>query len=101
MKDEFDDYIYELENVKDISNLKDLKDEDYIAFQELTKKTETLLGLTDRDLARMFTISIPSATRWKQGVSAPHPLMMKHVYKRYKEKAIELKIKKGEEHEPE
>lgn len=37
-------------------------------------------GVTDKELAREFSVSFPTAQRWRSGENAPHPAMRKYVF---------------------
>ena len=54
-------------------------------------------GIDDAAIADEFSISIPSVARWKNGVSAPHKVMRKHVIsgiKRLQREAFEKEEQK-------
>lgn len=66
-------------------------------FPSLVKESMETLELSDRDVAHAIDISIPSLTRWKNGLSAPHPVLRPHVYKWFIEKWFMTKLKIGQE----
>ena len=49
-------------------------------FTELFRDAALILELMDDDLARLFKISRPTASRWRSGDSAPHPVGRKAVF---------------------
>ena len=55
-------------------------------FRGLIGRSQELLALSDSDLSREFTVSRPTISRWKNGVSAPQPLMRKMVLDRLAKK---------------
>jgi hypothetical protein len=58
----------------DATNVKDDK-----AFALVVKDGMQILGITNRELAQEFDMSLPSATRWRNGHAAPHVLIRKRV----------------------
>ena len=54
------------------------------------------LQLTDRELARLFDLSVPTIKRWKSGESVPHPFAQDVVFEIIRKKAGE---KNEEEHQ--
>ncbi len=53
---------------------------DDAAFHNCVSMAFNLIVLSEDELARKFSVSRPSINRWKNGRSAPHPAMRKHVY---------------------
>lgn len=49
-------------------------------FGDLLRRGFELLGLFDKDVAREFSVSRPTVTRWRNGDNAPHPAMRPPVY---------------------
>ena len=58
---------------------------DDVLFQSIIINFLNMYFTTDRDLAKLFSISIPSVNRWKNGSNSPHPLMRRWVYATIKE----------------
>lgn len=56
----------------------------------LVSKALRILRIEDEDLAYAFDMSRPAAQRWREGSSAPHPLMRALVIKYLYEKALVL-----------
>lgn len=56
----------------------------------LVSKALSVLKIEDGDLCRAFDMSRPSAQRWREGSSAPHPLMRPLVVKYLYERALVL-----------
>lgn len=50
-------------------------------FQEIVVAFKDSLSLSDLDLARMFTINRPTATRWRTGANSPHPKIRPALYR--------------------
>jgi DNA-binding transcriptional regulator YiaG len=73
-----------------IVELNEAEMENTAEFNRLLKESETLLKLSDRELARAFTISVPSVTRWRNGTSSPHSVMRPIVYKYLVDKTLEI-----------
>jgi hypothetical protein len=63
-----------------IERIKSAEPQNTSEFHGILAESESVLCLSDRELARQFTISVPSVKRWRGGVSAPHPVMRPHVY---------------------
>ncbi len=53
---------------------------DDVLFAKIVSNAMHFLNLSDRDMAERFSISRPSVTRWRTGVSAPHPAMRRPVF---------------------
>lgn len=49
-------------------------------FHTVIQKGFELTVLTDDAIGQHFGMSLPSVDRWKNGRTAPHPAMRKHVY---------------------
>lgn len=49
------------------------------------------LNLTDKDVAEMIGVSIPTVERWKNGKNAPHPAMRPVIYKEFIKRLDALK----------
>lgn len=63
-----------------LGELKAAEDDNTALFHDLISRSATVLGLTDKDFAKGFKISRPSVNRWRNGMSAPQPVMRKYVY---------------------
>jgi len=64
------------------------KDEE--VFHKLLNEGMTLMLLTDEDCARMFDVSRPSVTRWRNASTKPHALVRKLVFAELKSRAMVL-----------
>lgn len=51
-----------------------------LLFQEILKKSETILMLSDSNLAREIQLSVPTIKRWRTGKNTPFPLMRTGIY---------------------
>lgn len=59
------------------------------AFHAIINRSLTVLELSDRNLSRMFGMSVPSARRWMSGRGAPHPIIRPAIYKALKAVCLE------------
>lgn len=64
-----------------------------LLFQEILKKSETILMLTDSNLAAEMKMSRSTVNRWRSGATTPYPLMRRGIYTWLKKRAV-LIIKK-------
>ena len=64
-----------------------------LLFEEILKKSETTLMLTDSTLAAEMKMSRSTVNRWRSGATTPYPLMRRGVYTWLKKRAA-LMIKK-------
>ncbi|MDE2001590.1 MAG: winged helix-turn-helix domain-containing protein [Patescibacteria group bacterium] len=60
-------------------------DEDDAGFQMIIRILLDEGFVSERELARMVDVSIPTVSRWRDGITRPHPLMRKHLWKCIKE----------------
>lgn len=50
-------------------------------FMYIVRTVMQELNLTKKDIAHMFTVSIPTVERWMSGENAPHPAMRSCLYR--------------------
>jgi len=53
---------------------------DAVLFRELLNRAQEKLGMDDAECAVLFDVSRPSVSRWRAGVTMPHPNLQKYVY---------------------
>ena len=41
-------------------------------------------GLTDKEIAKLMRISVPTVYRWRNGINNPHPFVLKGILERLK-----------------
>ena len=70
-----------------ISALKDANPQDAGLFCALLNTGIELMSLTDKDCARMFDVSRPSVTRWRNASTKPHVVVRKLVFAELKSRA--------------
>lgn len=64
--------------------------EDRERFCRLLGRSMAVLGLTDSDVADRLPVSRSAVTRWRNGNTAPLPMMRKPVYKFLDRKLVSL-----------
>ena len=57
-------------------------------FQEILIESTKFLGLTDEDCARLFDVSRPTVTRWRNGSTAPHYIIYRPLCDILKKEAL-------------
>lgn len=73
--------------------LKDIQKDEAIElplFNEILKNSENLLNMSDVDLAKKFTVSIPTVIKWKNGEDSPHKFIRRPILNFIEEKTKEL-----------
>jgi len=63
-----------------VQSLSSADPQDDAAFLVLLRRAFETLRLTDTDLSREFGMSRPTVTRWRNGVTTPHPALRKPLY---------------------
>lgn len=74
--------------VKFINQLEHASFTDDELFHTLISHAVLYLDISEKELAREFGTSRPTANRWINGVSAPHLFMRSHVFKWLANRAI-------------
>lgn len=62
--------------------IKDIQDDDAVEclkFNDILQRSESILGLSDKDLGKELNVNRPTITRWRNGSNAPHPAMRRIV----------------------
>lgn len=54
--------------------------EDAQLFQQLVSASIQMLGLSEREVAGLFTFSVTGVQRWMNGTAAPHPALRAPAY---------------------
>lgn len=78
-----------LEIAKILAMLKNIDLEDKDAFYYVLNRCSLLADIRDRDLAVECEVSLPTVTRWKNGLGAPHPSLRKYVYRYLRRRLLE------------
>ena len=69
---------------------------DDVVFRSLVATAlRAMPAITNQEIGETFDVSRPSAQRWREGRSLPHPAMRPHIYRWFIAKAKELLKKAG------